>query len=319
MNRIFIAIIACFVAFITVLCSVLGLDYVYKRRIESICGLPKVREMTESKQSSFVEEMEAFKTTKLEDEKELECEESKDKPENEPENKPQEKPEEKPQEKPEDKPEKDECNEIVDEEIKEDVEVEETKPNKWNIQLGEYEGLTYYSQIDERWKDKPYTSTGNSSQTIGSSGCGPTVAAMIVSSIKGNITPEKMAEIFVEKGYRSPNNGTYWSAYRDIADVFDIEFTETNNFDKALELLRNNYYIIVSCGNGLFTTNGHFIVLVGIEGNTLKIFDPYLYNGKFNIPSRRDKVVVEGNTVYCTINNFRKYANYRNFFCYKNS
>lgn len=62
---------------------------------------------------------------------------------------------------------------------------------------------------------------------------------------------------------------------------------------------------------------GHYIVLVGIENNTLKIYDPYLYNGKFETSTRRNKVVVEGNTIYCSIENFKKYANYKSFFCYQ--
>ncbi len=40
-----------------------------------------------------------------------------------------------------------------------------------NVVVGDYKGLTYYSQIDSRWKNHPYTSTNNPSQTIGSSGC----------------------------------------------------------------------------------------------------------------------------------------------------
>ena len=42
-----------------------------------------------------------------------------------------------------------------------------------DITLGGYIGLTYYSQIDSRWSSHPYTSIGDNSQTIGSSGCGP--------------------------------------------------------------------------------------------------------------------------------------------------
>lgn len=72
-----------------------------------------------------------------------------------------------------------------------------------NIQLGEYAGLTYYSQLDSRWRSKMYSSVGNSSQTIGTSGCGPASAAMVVSSIKGNITPDQMAEVYTKYGYRS--------------------------------------------------------------------------------------------------------------------
>lgn len=94
-------------------------------------------------------------------------------------------------------------------------------------------------------------------------------------------------------------------------------YTETSDIQKAIDLLRNKNYVIASCGNGLFTTGGHYIVIVGIENNTLKIYDPYLYSGKFETSTRRGKVEISGNTVYCSIDNFIKYANYKGFFCYQ--
>lgn len=188
-----------------------------------------------------------------------------------------------------------------------------------NISLGNYTGLTYYNQTDSRWNNHMYSSVGDRSQTIGTSGCGPTSAAMVVTAIKGTITPPEMGDLFVQYGYRSSNNGTYWSAFRWVADVFDIGYQECSSLDTAVNLVRNNNYVIVSCANGLFTTGGHFIVIVGIDGDTLKIYDPYLYSGKFDTSTRRGKVTVSGNTVYCSIENFRNYANYRGFFAYKHS
>ena len=173
-----------------------------------------------------------------------------------------------------------------------------------NISLGNYVGLTYYNQTDSRWNSHMYSSVGNASQTIGTSGCGPTSAAMVVTAIKGTITPPEMGDLFVQYGYRSANNGTYWSAFRWVADVFDIGYQECSSLDTAVNLVRNNNYVICSVGNGLFTTGGHFIVIVGIEGDTLKIYDPYLYAGKFDTSTRRGKVTVSGNTVYCSIDNF---------------
>ena len=187
-----------------------------------------------------------------------------------------------------------------------------------NIQLGEYAGLTYYSQIDSRWKNLMYSSIGNTSQTIGTSGCGPTSTAMVVSSIKGNITPDQMANLYTQYGYRSANQGTYWSAFKWTADVFDIGYSECYKLDDAVAKLKDNHYIIASCNQGLFTYGGHFIVLTGIEGNYIKVYDPYLYNGKFDVSSRRGKADVKGNTVYVSIENFREYANYQKFFCFKN-
>ena len=209
--------------------------------------------------------------------------------------------------------------EVEDEsfELQGDIAYEGDRARSWNVTLGDYKGLTYYSQLDGRWKNKMYSSVGSYNQTIGSSGCGPTSAAMIVTACKGAITPDVMADLFVKYGYRSANNGTYWSAFRAIADEFDIGYKETSNIDTAISLLRNNNYVVASVGNGLFTTGGHFIVLTGIDGDTIKVYDPYLYAGKFETSTRRGKATVDGNTVYVSVSNFKNYVNAKGFFCYQ--
>ncbi len=222
---------------------------------------------------------------------------------------------------------------ILTEEDEQTVEVQETEAEGFeeqgiiayngakktpNVQLGEYSGLTYYSQIDNRWKNKMYSSVGNTAQTIGTSGCGPAATAMVVSSIKGNITPDQMADLYMKYGYRSANQGTYWSAFKWTADVFDIGYSECYKLDDAIAKLKDNHYIIASCNQGLFTYGGHFVVMVGLEGNYIKIFDSYLYNGKYDTASRRGKAIVKGNTTYVSIQDFRQYANYKKFFCFKN-
>lgn len=222
---------------------------------------------------------------------------------------------------------------ILTEEDEQTVEVQETEAEGFeeqgiiayngaektpNVQLGEYSGLTYYSQIDNRWKNKMYSSVGNIAQTIGTSGCGPAAAAMVVSSIKGNITPDQMADLYMKYGYRSANQGTYWSAFKWTADVFDIGYSECYKLGEVINKLKDNHYIIASCNQGLFTYGGHFVVLVGLEGNYIKIYDSYLYNGKYDVASRRGKAIVKGNTTYVSIQNFRQYANYKKFFCFKN-
>jgi uncharacterized membrane protein len=196
------------------------------------------------------------------------------------------------------------------------------------VEVGEYAGLTYYSQTDSRWKNKPYTAIGDKTQTMGSSACGPTCSAMVVSSIKGTILPPDMADLYIKYGFRSANNGTYWSAFRWTADVFDIGYKEIYKLNEVCDLLEQNYMCISACGNGLFTTGGHFILIYGYEdtngdgqcdaGDRLKIYDPYLYNGKFNTSTRRGKATVDGNTVLVEKETFRAYANYSIFFAFKN-
>lgn len=209
--------------------------------------------------------------------------------------------------------------EVEDEgfELQGEIAYEGGKSQRWSLNVSGEPKLTYISQIDNRWKNYPYTVTNNKNQTIGRSGCGVATAAMIVDSIVGNVSVTELADMFVKYGYRSPNNGTYWSANRAIADEFDIEYKETSNFGVMLEMLKSNNYIIASVGNGLFTTGGHYIMIYGIEGDNLNIYDPYLYVGKFDTSTRRGKAYVDGNTVICSTTNFKNYANYKRFFCYK--
>lgn len=193
--------------------------------------------------------------------------------------------------------------------------------------LGKWQGLTYYSQADSRWASKLYTSTNNYSQTMKSSACGPTSAAMIVSSAKGAILPTTMARLFVDNGYRTANSGTAWAAYPFTADYFGFEeYYKTSDFNKAMDYLKqknaigtSKYYIICSCGSGLFTTGGHYIVLASLDGNTIQVMDPYLYNGKFNTASRRNaNVEVKGTSAYVSKENFKKYANANSFWIFSN-
>ena len=209
--------------------------------------------------------------------------------------------------------------EVEDEgfELQGEIAYEGGKSRSWNLNISGEPKLTYISQIDNRWKNYPYTVTNNKSQTIGKSGCGVATAAMIIDSIVGNVSVTELADVFVKYGYRSPNNGTYWSANRAIADEFNIEYQETSNYSVILEKLKNNNYIIASVGNGLFTTGGHYIMIYGVDGNNLKIYDSFLYKGKFDTSTRRGKAYVDGDTVICSTTNFKNYANYKRFFCYK--
>lgn len=193
--------------------------------------------------------------------------------------------------------------------------------------LGKWQGLTYYSQADSRWATKLYTSTNNHSQTMKSSACGPTCSAMVVSSAKGAILPTTLASLSVDNGYRTANSGTAWAFYPFVADYFGFkEYYKTDDFNKAMTYLSqknavgtSKYYIICSCGSGLFTSSGHYIVLASLDGNTIRVFDPYLYNGKFNTASRRSaNVEVKGTSAYVSKYNFERYANAKSFWIFSN-
>lgn len=186
--------------------------------------------------------------------------------------------------------------------------------------LGTYQGLTYYSQADSRWASIPYTSTGKYNQTMKSSACGPTSAAIVVSSSKGAILPTTMANLFVDNNFRTANSGTAWAAYSFVADYFGFDdYHTTTDYNTMINYLKQGYFVIASCGSGLFTSGGHYIVLVSDDNGIIRVFDPYLYNGKFNTASRRKaNVKVEGTSVYLSEDSFEKYSNYKRFWIYSN-
>lgn len=230
---------------------------------------------------------------------------------------------------------KKEENEIMDEgalEIdgtvfQENISYDGTNTGKGTSLLGACQGLTYYSQADSRWANQLYTSCGNRSQTMKSSACGPTSAAMVTSSSKGVILPTTMAQLSVANGYRTRDNGTAWSYFSFVADYFDFnEFYQISSYSSAMNYLTQKradgsqkYYAVVCCGSGLWTTGGHYIVVAGVDGDTVKVYDPYLYSGKFNTASRRPaNVRVEGNAAYVSKANFQKYSSINGFFIYSN-
>ena len=150
---------------------------------------------------------------------------------------------------------------------------------------------------------------------------------MVVSSSKGTILPTVMAELAVDNGYRTASNGTAWSYFSFVADYFDFdEFYTTYSFSTMTDYLTqtnsdgsSKYYVIASCGPGLFTTGGHYIVLVADTDSTITVYDPYLYDGKFTTSSRKSAgVVVSGNSAYVTETAFKKYANYKCFWVFSN-
>ena len=132
-----------------------------------------------------------------------------------------------------------------------------------------------YEQTDPRWRNVMYSSTGNRYQTIGTDGCGPTCAAMVVATLKDkNVTPIQAADWSVSHGYLSPNDGTYWSYFHAYLEKYGIKVEQTSYGDKAIAALKQNLMVITSMGRGLWTSGGHFILAYGLEGNKVKIHDP---------------------------------------------
>jgi hypothetical protein len=132
----------------------------------------------------------------------------------------------------------------------------------------------YYSQLDDRWKNKPYGRQG----TIGSSGCGPTSLAMAVSSLSNQvIDPIQMSTWAYQNGYKCEGNGSYHSLIPEGAKHFGltVDYATSKDAQKIVDALASGKLVVAIMSAGHFTKGGHFIVLRGVTGEgKILVADP---------------------------------------------
>lgn len=136
---------------------------------------------------------------------------------------------------------------------------------------GTVNGFPYFSQNDDRWNGIRYGG-GN----IGTSGCGPTAAAMIVKSYGFDVTPENTAKVFVNAlgGYRTTEGPTCFSALQN--SPYNLTVQQTRNINTVVESLKNGIPVVANPqGPCDFTEHGHYVVLCGIDNNgNISVNDP---------------------------------------------
>lgn len=127
-------------------------------------------------------------------------------------------------------------------------------------------------QWDQRWGYHRYAG-----EVMGLSGCGPTALSMVAIFMTGDITknPRWVADFASQNGYAVDGSGTAWSLMLEGARQIGLSSKE---IPVERERVENNLQagnpIIALMGPGEFTSNGHFIVLTGLQNGKLKINDP---------------------------------------------
>lgn len=142
-----------------------------------------------------------------------------------------------------------------------------------------------YLQTDPRWKNCNYSAKGEA-RTIGSSGCGPTAAAMVIATLKDrHVTPVTTAEWSMAHGYKALNQGTYYTYFVPQFSAYGIpckRLNQTNLYGKtssaahteARNALQKGDWVIACMGKGNWTSSGHFILLYKYENGIIHINDP---------------------------------------------
>ena len=137
--------------------------------------------------------------------------------------------------------------------------------------MGEYSA---YKQMGKIWSSIRY-SNGN----IGTSGCGPTSAAICISGLGNTLNPGEIVEEGY-KVYRSFVAGTY--SNRLLLNNLGYNLSDDVGASAALKYLNDGNPIICHAGPGDYTSYGHFMALVGVRGTEVYLSDPYSYSSARN-------------------------------------
>lgn len=137
---------------------------------------------------------------------------------------------------------------------------------------GEYKSTVDYKQYDSKWAKKVYSNHGDTSQTMKSSGCGPTAMANIVATlIDPSVTPWDLAQLSMKWGCRTANSGTALSFFAKIENEFHFsKRVYTTSIAQLKKCLDEGGYVVCRMGPGYWTKGGHYIT-------AWKYDDKYIY------------------------------------------
>ena len=127
-------------------------------------------------------------------------------------------------------------------------------------------------QWDPRWGCLPY-----GDGILADSGCGPLCLSMAALRLTGDPswTPERVAQLAVEHGWRVPGSGSSWTLISEGAELLGLRAAELNLSEKEMkEALEEGKVLILVVGPGDFTQGGHFLVVTGWQEGGFSVNDP---------------------------------------------
>ena len=164
----------------------------------------------------------------------------------------------------------------------------------------------FYNQND--YPNLPYV-WKNDGATVASSGCGLCACCMVVEALTAQrFTPAEAAELALSCGARDDTGTEISILAAAVARRFGLRYELTNDAGRLLQFLQDGRGLAVANSGGdrpgwtgVFTTGGHFIVLAAANGREITVWDPSITPTKYDREGRRDKVRVEGGSVYADI------------------
>lgn len=127
-------------------------------------------------------------------------------------------------------------------------------------------------QFDPRWG---YFTYGGKELAI--TGCGPTCLAMVVLSLtdEKDVTPDEIAAYSMDNGYYIKDVGTAWKIMDEYPTLYGLHVSKPLMKEEHMKAaLDRGEMLICSVRKGVFTSEGHFIVIYGYDETGFKVNDP---------------------------------------------
>lgn len=144
----------------------------------------------------------------------------------------------------------------------------------------------YVSQNNEKYYNIPYSGT-----SMHVTGCGPISLSIALNMLsdKSIYDGETLALWSKDHGYMDANSGTIWAFIKDYAQQqgFDVTDTAIGSVDDLDKYFKEGAVIVTCMNRSVFTDEGHFIVLAGLDSeNNVQVVDPIsIYRTNKNWPA----------------------------------
>lgn len=163
------------------------------------------------------------------------------------------------------------------------VEADIPQEGKYDVMLDSVCGpLTYYNQADARWGN--YLWGGR--DPLVTYGCGPTVMAMVITSLTGNqVLPIDIANWAAANNSWCPGQGSYHRLIPDSATAYGLSVSPVKNHsvEGIKNALDSGQLVIALMRKGHFTQQGHFIIITNYTPNgSFRIADSNNYDNTKN-------------------------------------
>ncbi len=132
------------------------------------------------------------------------------------------------------------------------------------------DSVTAYHQRDPEWKEDKL---GNSSYTIGSSGCLLSSITSAISVTEAKTTPGELNKIFNEKGVYDDNGNLQWGILDEL-DGFHTEVYSEVSGEIVDECLEKGRFPIVKVRTLQGIGANHYVLIVGAENGEYICMDP---------------------------------------------